>query len=132
MEDQLSNATALKFCGALILNTFVAIIGAAVLETGVGKAFHPQSIAAILWKEWSLSVLLATLIGFGMWRTLRTRASKWTWILPSLWFGMIFVPAFLWGWCCVIDGPTYFDSRACHSGSSWSRAPFFNTARNGS
>lgn len=38
----------LKFCGGLILNTFVALIGTAVLETVVGKAFRPQSVAAVL------------------------------------------------------------------------------------
>jgi hypothetical protein len=81
----------LKFCGALILNTFVALIGTAVLETTVGKAFRPHSLAAILWKEWSLSLLCAVLIGFGMWRTWRMSASKWTWILPGVWFGLRFV-----------------------------------------
>jgi hypothetical protein len=81
----------LKFCGALIFNAFVALIGTAVLETSVGKAFRPHSLAAILWKEWSLSLLCAVFIGFFMWRTWRMCASKWTWILPGVWFGLRFV-----------------------------------------
>lgn len=111
---------ALKFCGALILKTFVALIGTAVLESGVGKAFHPHSIAAIVWKEWSLSVLLAGLIGFGMWRTWRANASKWTWILLSLWFGMIFVPELMvGGGQSVLAGRSvwsHFSGTDCDSG----------------
>jgi hypothetical protein len=83
----------IKFCGALILNIFVAVIGTAVLETSVGKVFHPQSVSAVLWKEWSLSLLCAALLGFAIWRTWRMSASKWTWVIPSLWFGLRFVPA---------------------------------------
>src|SRR3981081_3213350 len=71
----------LKFCGAVILNTFVAVIGSAILE-GIGTVFHPHSIAALLWKEWSLSLLCAAFIGFSMWRTWRTSAAKYAWILP--------------------------------------------------
>ncbi len=85
----------LKFCGALILNSFVAIIGSAVLENTMGKAFRPQSLAAILWKEWSLSLLCAALLGFFILRTWRMSAAKWTWILPSVWFGLRLVLALL-------------------------------------
>lgn len=83
----------IKFFGALILNIFAAVLGTAVLESTVGKVFHPHSIATVLWKEWSLSLSCAALIGFATWRRWRMPASKWTWVIPSLWFGLRFVPA---------------------------------------
>lgn len=83
---------ALKFCGLLILNTLTALIGTAVLETSLGKVFRPHSLATFLWKEWSLSIFCAALIGFFMWRTWKTSATKWVWVIPSLWFAMKFVP----------------------------------------
>jgi len=86
---------ALRFCVWLILHTIVAIFGTAVLDTAFGKAFHPHSLAAILWKEWILSLVCATFIGFFMWRTWRVSAAMWVWILPCLWFALRFLPALL-------------------------------------
>jgi len=83
----------LRFCGALILHTIVALFGTAVLETAIGKAFRPHSLAAVLWKEWTLSLLCAGFIGFFMWRTWRLGAATWVWVLPGVWFGLRFVLA---------------------------------------
>jgi hypothetical protein len=77
----------LKFCGALILHTIVALIGTAVLESAIGKAFRPHTLAGVLWKEWTLSLLCAAFVGFFMWRTWKVSAAMWVWILPSVWFG---------------------------------------------
>jgi len=73
----------LRFCGAVILHTIVTIFGTAVLESAIGVAFRPHSLAAILWKEWILSLLCAAFFGFFMWRTWRGSAAMWAWILPS-------------------------------------------------
>ncbi len=81
----------ISFGGILILNTCVALFGTAVLETEIGGMFHPHSIAGVLWKVWSLDVLGAAIIGFFMWRTWKTEATKWTWVLPALWFGLRFI-----------------------------------------
>ena len=83
----------LRFCGALILHTIVALLGTAVLETAIGKAFRAHSLAAVLWKEWILSLLCAGFIGFFMWRTWRAAAAMWVWVLPGIWFGLRFVLA---------------------------------------
>lgn len=74
----------LKFCGALILNTIVALIGTAVLESTIGKAFRSQTLAAVLWKEWTLSLLCAAFVGFFIWRTWRVSAAMRVWVLPSI------------------------------------------------
>jgi len=71
----------------------VAVLGTAVLDTAFGKAFHPHSLSAILWKEWILSLTCAAFIGFFMWRTWRVSAAMWVWILPTLWFALRFLPA---------------------------------------
>ena len=83
----------LKFCGALILHTIVALIGTAILEGATAKAFRPQALAGVLWKEWALSLLCAAVIGFFMWRTWRVSAAMWVWVLPSVWFSLAFVLA---------------------------------------
>jgi hypothetical protein len=79
---------ALKFFGLLLVNIAVAVMGTAILDTAIGKTFHAHSLSAILWKEWSLSVGCAAVIGFGMWRTWRSHIAYWTWVLPTLWFGV--------------------------------------------
>jgi hypothetical protein len=79
---------ALKFFGLLVVNIVVAVIGTAILTTSIGLAFHPHSLDAVLWKEWSLSIGCATVIGFGMWRTWRSHVAHWTWVIPTLWFGV--------------------------------------------
>jgi hypothetical protein len=57
---------ALKFFGLLVVNIAVAVIGTAILTTALGQTFHPHSLGAILWKEWSLSIGCAAVIGFGL------------------------------------------------------------------
>ena len=78
---------ALRFCSLLMLNVLVAVVCTAILEAPIARLFHPRSIERILWKEIALSVVCAGVIGFFMWRTWRTSATKWTWIVPALWFG---------------------------------------------
>jgi len=85
--------SALKFFGLLIVNIVVAVVGTAILTTAIGKAFHGHSLSAILWREWSLSIGCAAFIGFGMWRTWRSHVAYWTWVLPTLWFGVKFLLA---------------------------------------
>ncbi len=84
---------ALKVFGLLLVNIVVAVIGTAILDTAIGKTFHAHSLDAILWKEWSLSIGCAAVIGFGMWRTWRSDVAQWTWVLPAVWFGIKFILA---------------------------------------
>ena len=76
----------LRFLGLLMINTVVAVIGTAILETAVWRVFPAHSAVGVLTKEWIISITFATSIGFGMWRTWRSSAAKWTWIVPALWF----------------------------------------------
>lgn len=77
---------ALRFFGLLLLNVLVAVIGTAILEATIGKAIPAHTVAAVFWKETIVSIICASLIGFGMWRTWRSEAAKWTWVLALLWF----------------------------------------------
>jgi hypothetical protein len=103
--------SALKFFGLLVVNIIVAVIGTAILTTAIGKAFHGHSLGAILWKEWSLSIGCAAIIGFGMWRTWRSHVAQWTWVLPAVWFGVKFILA-------IGKGPLLFQfsGEACAEG----------------
>jgi hypothetical protein len=81
--------SSLRFLGLLLLNVFVAVIGTAVLDAGLCRAIPgPHTIYAVLWKETALSIICASFIGFGMWRRWRSKAAKWTWVIPSLWFAL--------------------------------------------
>lgn len=76
----------LKFIGLVLINIIVALIGTAVLATAVFSAIPSHTIPALFWKESILSVIFAGSIGFGMWRTWRDSAARWTWVLPAAWF----------------------------------------------
>ena len=92
--------SALRFFGLLLLIVIVAVVGTAILDTGMGRAIPSHTIVAVFCKEMALSVVCATLIGFGMWRTWRSEAAKWTWVVPLLWFafGLLFVTGHgIWG-----------------------------------
>jgi len=76
----------LKFCGLLLINLVIAVVGPAILDTAVRRMIPTYTVTAIVWKEIFLSVVCAAFIGFFMWRTWRSSAAKWTWILAALWF----------------------------------------------
>jgi hypothetical protein len=88
---------ALIFAGALILNTCIALFCTPLLEAGIGKIFHPHSLAGVLWKWWTLDFLCAAGLGFSISRLWKTKATTWTWVIPALWFALKFVPAALSG-----------------------------------
>jgi hypothetical protein len=77
---------ALRFLGFLLVNVLIAVIGTAILETGISMAIPSHTMIAVFWKELVLSIVCATLIGFGVWRMWRTNAAKWTWVVPLFWF----------------------------------------------
>ena len=77
---------ALKFAGLLLVNLAVAVIGTAILDSALWRVIPSHSAPAIVWKEFIFSIVCAAFIGFGMWRTWRNSAAKWTWILPAVWF----------------------------------------------
>src|SRR5579872_314619 len=76
----------LKFSGLVLVNLAIAVIGTAILETGVWRMLPTSTVGAIVWKEITLSIVCAAFIGFFMWRTWRSSAAKWTWIPAALWF----------------------------------------------
>lgn len=76
----------LKFSGALLVNLLVAVIGTTVLDTDIRRAIPTHTVSAIIRKEIALSVPCAVFLGFFTWRTWRTAAAKWVWVLTALWF----------------------------------------------
>lgn len=79
---------ALKFGGLLLVNLAVALIGTATLYAGLWRVIPSHSAAAIVWKEFIFSMVCATVIGFGMWRTWRSSAANWIWIPSAVWFAI--------------------------------------------
>ena len=76
----------LKFGGLLLVNLAVAVIGTAILDTALWRVISSHSVAVMVSKEFVFSIVCAAFIGFGMWRTWRNSAAKWTWVLPTVWF----------------------------------------------
>jgi|SRR5579859_210320 len=76
----------LKFCGLVLVNLAIAVVGTTILDTAVRRMIPTSTVAAIVWKEIILSTVCAAFIGFFMWRTWRSSAAKWTWTLAALWF----------------------------------------------
>ena len=76
----------LKFCGFLLIDFAVAVIGTAILDSAVQRMIPSHSAAAIVRQEIILSIVCAALIGFGMWRTWRNSTAKWTWVPAMIWF----------------------------------------------
>lgn len=76
----------LRFGAILALNVCVAVVATAAFEAEIGNVIHPYSINGLLWKWWSLDLTCAAPFGFLMWRTWKSEASKWTWIVPAVWF----------------------------------------------
>ena len=115
----------LRFVAFIAANLLFALIGTAIFETTAGKFFQPRTLTEILWKEWTLSVVCASFLGFGVHRGWKNAAAKWTWILPSLWFLIRFVPALLSGASKSVFGFQYpntslwfqFSGLGCKEGS---------------
>lgn len=77
----------LKFCSLLAVQTIIALIAVAILETPLQQTFRPTSIETLLWREWIYSLVIGFGVGFSVQRLWPNSAAKWVWLLPTLWFG---------------------------------------------
>ncbi|MGC2473829.1 MAG: hypothetical protein WA485_05810 [Candidatus Sulfotelmatobacter sp.] len=111
--------SSLKFCGGLLLNFLVAVIGTAVLDTEVRRVIPTHTVTAIVWKEIILSVVCAAFIGFFMWRTWRSSAAKWIWVLAALWF--------VFGYLTIANSTNVFGRLSGFSSGSVLSAPDVRT-----
>ncbi len=78
--------------GLLILDLLGDIVVPTILEGSVWRMFPVHSVAVVVIKEWCLSFLSATFMGFMMYRYWRSGTSKWVWTLPALWFALRALP----------------------------------------
>jgi hypothetical protein len=77
----------LRFVALLFANAFVAVFGTAMAESPLYRFLPtPHTVSTVLLKETVVSIIVAALIGFGMWRTWRSEPAKWTWIVTCPWF----------------------------------------------
>ena len=88
---------ALVFIAGLFLNILIAMLATELLATGIRQLIHPHSITTVLMKMWTLDILCAAGLGLSIYRIWRTQAAVWTWVLPTVWFLLRFVPAALAG-----------------------------------
>ena len=72
--------------GLLLLNLLVAVFGTAVVESPVSHLFHPHIILTLLIKEYLLSVIAASFLGFFVYRRWRPDLVKWVGIIGACWF----------------------------------------------
>jgi hypothetical protein len=76
----------LRKVGVLLGHLLVAWLGTAILTAPIARAYHPASVAGVLWRELILSIVGGGLIGFGMYRTWRSKIGAWIWTLPTVLF----------------------------------------------
>ena len=81
-----------RVVGLFILDFLGAVVVPAILEGSVWRLIPVHSVAAVVVKEWCLSLPCAAFMGFMMYRFWRTGTSKWVWIFPALWFGLKAIP----------------------------------------
>ena len=107
--------------GMFVLDTLIALLGTAILDTCFSRIFSVHSISGVIRREWVLSILCAAFVGFFMYRTWRSGTSKWVWTIPTLWF--------IFG-CLVVLGSTR--EHGVFSGSNGSALGNFWTQLSGS
>lgn len=83
---------AARVAGLFILDLFGAVVVPAILEGSVWRLIPVHSVAAVVVKEWCLSLPCSAFMGLMMYRFWRSGTSKWVWILPALWFGSEAIP----------------------------------------
>jgi len=75
----------LRRAGALLLHFLIAVFGVAVISTPIYASlshfFIPRTINSVLAREYVLSILISTLLGFFIYRSWKTEAAKWVGII---------------------------------------------------
>lgn len=78
----------LRNAGMFLLHTLLAVLGAAVVESSLDKFIHVHTGADIVLRALGFSVVLPAVIAFFIPDRLRSRAAKWVWVLPVLFFSL--------------------------------------------
>lgn len=76
----------LRSGGLWLVNVLVALFGTAVIEAPFSPVFHPRTIQALLIKQYLLSALFASLLGFFVYRRWRLKTAKWVGVGGICWF----------------------------------------------
>ena len=75
----------LRRAGGLLLHFFIAVFGVAVIITAIyiplSHFFPPQTINSVIARGYFLSVLIAALVGFFVYRSWKAEAAKWAGII---------------------------------------------------
>ncbi|HET8635888.1 MAG TPA: hypothetical protein VFL96_03475 [Acidobacteriaceae bacterium] len=75
----------LRRAGALLLHFFIAVFGVAVIITAIyiplSHFFPPQTINSVVARGYFLSILIAALVGFFVYRSWKAEAAKWVGII---------------------------------------------------
>ena len=76
----------LRKLGAFLLNTVIAIFGTAIVTFPFAFFLRPHTIQAILVKGYATSAVVATLIGFFVYRRWGSSSAKWVGVVGVCWF----------------------------------------------
>ena len=72
--------------GALLLNVIAAIFGTAIIESPVAHFLHPHTIQTIMVEGYLLSLTVACLVGFFVYRRGGSDSAKWVGVIGVCWF----------------------------------------------
>ena len=87
-EAKLAKAIAIaRVIGVFLLNTFLAVIGSVVIESGFYHSSHPVSAMAVIHRDAFFSVTIAFALGYFAYRRWQPVRAKWVWVVGLCWFG---------------------------------------------
>jgi hypothetical protein len=69
-----------------LLNLVVALFCTAVVETLLSRLFHPHSITDVLVRTYTLSAVIAFVLGFFVYRQWKSSTAKWVGLGGVCWF----------------------------------------------
>lgn len=81
----------LRNIGLYLGHLLTAVVGTAILTSVFGMLFHPRSISEFVGKEWALSVVFASLLGFLAYHISKARVGTWVWVPAVAWFAFGFI-----------------------------------------
>jgi hypothetical protein len=76
----------LRGLAAFVLNVVIAIFGTAIVTSAFAFVLRPHTIEAILVKGYLTSAVVASLIGFFVYRQWGSSSAKWVGVVGLLWF----------------------------------------------
>jgi len=72
-----------------LMDMLTVVIVPTILKEPLSSVLPLRSISAVILREWCLGPVIAAVLGFLMYRTLKSATSKWVWTIFALLFAVV-------------------------------------------